>query len=482
MRRALALVMAAALSILAWSAVSADTTTVPEFGSTLPPEPDGAVGKSSVWYCSWVDSGAIRDSSYELSSIVDVEATITLPSPIPNEGPDTLSLSIDGPGARSLDTASIVRRGEAPGIVEFSNGPATASALVWSEAIVTGDRCVVSVPKQWHLTGGTTREGAFTSLRLFNPFPDNAKVTVAAYSEFGSEPLASLALFDVPGRSWRNLDLTQTIPFLDDLALTVSTDPGLVIPTLVLADELGEGSWPGTGLSTVWEFPAASMEAIPAVVSLANTSGGDIDVTIDIVTGEGTIIDAAQITVPAGIPVRVPLNDLAIAPFAAVVNASAPIAAAVQASVLFGEPAEELGNAEDEPPPPEDAGDAGGEEGAEETTPEVVIHGVAGTIGLPSPALRWLVPGVGAVPETLGTLWILNSGGDVSTITVTPLGAGAPAPEKLRVEPGTIGSFTPPWGPGVVPGYLVDASEPVTVAWSGSGPRGVVMVAGVPAE
>lgn len=481
MRRFLALVMAGALAFLAWSAVSADTTTVPEFGSTVPPDPDGAVGKSSVWYCAWVDSGAIRDSSYEVATFVDVEASITLPNPIPNEGPDTLTLSIDGPGARSVDTSSIVRRGEAPGIVEFSNGPATASALVWSEALVTGDRCVVSVPKQWHLTGGTTREGAFSSLRLFNPFPDNAKVTVAAFSEFGSEPLASLALFDVPGRSWRTLDLTQTIPFLDDLAITVSTDPGLVIPSLVLADELGEGSWPGTGLSTVWEFPTAAIQEIPAVVSLANTSGGEVDVAIDIVTSEGTIIDAAQITVPAGIPVRVLLDDLAVAPFAAIVNASAPIAASVQASALFAEPSEELGTGEDEPPP-EDAAGTAGEEGAEEPVEEVVIDGVAGTIGLPTAALRWLVPGVGSAPDTVGTLWILNSGGDVSTITITPLGAEAPAPEKLRVEPGTVGSFTPPWEPGIVPGYLVDASEPVTVAWSGSGPRGVVMVAGVPAE
>lgn len=482
MRRMLALVIAGVLSVLAWSAVSAETTTIPEFGSTLPPDPDGAVGKSSVWYCAWVDSGAIRDSSYELASIVDVESIVTLPSPIPNEGPDTLTISIDGPGARSLDTAAIVRRGEAPGIVEFSDGPATASALVWSDALVTGDRCVVSVPKQWHLTGGTTREGAFTSLRLFNPFPDNAKVSVAAYSEFGSEPLASLALFDVPGRSWRTINLTQTIPFLDDLALTVSTDPGLVIPTLVLADEFGEGSWPGTGLSTVWEFPSAAIPEIPAVVSLANTSGRDIDVTVDIVTPDGTIVDASQITVPAGVPVRVSLNDLALAPFGVIVNASAPIAAAVQTSALFAEPVEEELGGEEEAPPPDDAGETQGGEEGEEPPAEVVVDGVAGTIGLPTPATRWLVPGVGGVPETLGTLWILNSSGDVSTVTILPLGPGVPAPEKLRVEPGTVGSFTPPWGPGVVPGYLVEGSEPVTVAWSGSGPRGVVLVAGVPAE
>ncbi len=61
---------------------------------------------------------------------------------------------------------------------------------MWSEELLTGDRCVVSVPKVWHLVGGITAEGFSLELQLFNPFAESAKVRVEAITEFGSSPLS----------------------------------------------------------------------------------------------------------------------------------------------------------------------------------------------------------------------------------------------------------------------------------------------------
>ncbi|NIR37025.1 MAG: hypothetical protein GWN79_09880, partial [Actinobacteria bacterium] len=81
------------------------------------------------------------------------------------------------------------------------------------------------MPKIWYLVGGTTRDGRDLEVRLFNPFPDLAKVTVSGVSEFGPEPLPELgAVIDVPGRAWVDIDLDEIVPFLDDLMLVVGTE------------------------------------------------------------------------------------------------------------------------------------------------------------------------------------------------------------------------------------------------------------------
>jgi len=488
LRRLLALVAVVALTLLAASQAAPAPREEPAFGGTQPPEPEGAVSKSSVWYCSWVDSGGVRDSIYGVASVVDVDVTISLPSPVPNEPPDTFDFDIVGPGARGIDTSVIVRRGEAPGIVEFDDGPASAATVMWADALASGDRCVVSVPKLWHLPGGTTRIGAFLSLRLFNPFPENAKVTVNAVSEFGNVPLPELEGFDVPGRTWRTIDLSQIIPLFDDVAVTVSTSQGIVIPSLVLADSAGEASWPGTGLSTTWEFPVAVDGGLAPFVAVSNTGGVAAEVIVDIFTPDGSILDAAARTVEPGTPLRISLGEFADPPFGVRVRSSVPIAAVVQGTELVATDADE--GDEEAPPPDAPADDASpaDEASPDEASPdgevalaeEAPIRGLAGTVGAIEPARRWMIPAVGLVPETTATIWVMNTGGSPATLTVTPLGDESETPDKVRVEPGSVLGL--PVGSPLVTGasgYSIDATEPVSVAWSLAGPRGVAYIAGV---
>lgn len=496
MRRLLALAAVVALTLVAVAQAAPAPSEEPSFGGTQPPEPEGAVGKSSVWYCSWVDSGGVRDSIYGVASGVDVDVTISLPSPVPNEPPDTFAFDLVGPGARGIDTSVIVRRGEAPGIVEFDDGPAAAAAVMWADALATGDRCVVSVPKLWHLPGGTTRIGAFLSLRLFNPFPENAKVTVNAVSEFGNVPLPELEGFDVPGRTWRTIDVSQIIPLFDDVAVTVSTSQGIVIPSLVLADNTGEASWPGTGLSTSWEFPVAVDGGLAPFVALSNTGSTAAEVFVDIFTPDGSILDAATRTVEPRTPLRISLGEFADPPFGVRVRSSVPIAAVVQGTELVTTDADEgaeeapppdapVDGAADEEAPADEASD--GEAPADETAPdeaapaeEVPIRGLAGTVGAIEPARRWMLPAVGLVPQTTSTIWVMNTGGSAATVTVTPLGDESETPDKVRVEPGSVIGL--PVGSPLVTGaaaYSIDATEPVSVAWSLAGSSGVAYIAGV---
>ena len=110
MRRILTLVLAVGLGLVAVSLVAPDAAPFPEFGTTVPPEPDGAVGDSSVWYCSLVDSGAVHDSSFELATAVDVDGLITLPTDygIRSPGFPHMRVAFRGqPGPRSTKSIRI---------------------------------------------------------------------------------------------------------------------------------------------------------------------------------------------------------------------------------------------------------------------------------------------------------------------------------------------------------------------------------------
>ena len=211
--------------ILAGAAIAA-ATLLPK-----PPEPSGpdftgpeerdsvAVATASVWYCPWVASGALRDSSGMLATTVPVDVFLTLPQQVAGEEPDVAERAIADSGAIIVDIGEIVRRGDTPMFVEFDHGPAAAAAIVSSTDLLTGDTCVARIPKVWELPGGTTREGRFLTLRLFNPFPERAKVTVDGISESGETGLVDLQNLDVEGRTWQDVDLNSFVPLLDDLSL-----------------------------------------------------------------------------------------------------------------------------------------------------------------------------------------------------------------------------------------------------------------------
>ncbi len=427
-----------------------------------------ASARSSVWYCPWVASGALQDSAFLVTSVVPVDATVTMPSPIPNEEPDQGSVSLTGPGAAVVDVGSIVRRGDTPGFVEFDDGPATVAALVDADNLLTGDRCVASVPKVWYLPGGTTRDGRSLTIRLFNPFPEDAKASVSGTSEFGDAGLGELAALDVPGRSWRDVNLTQIVPLFDDLSLTVTTSEGLVIPSVALSGGADEASWPGMGPATTWEFPVVNAGGLVPSLVLSNPGPDTVTVEVDVNTAEGVTSAAVVVEVTPDVPRRLTLEDYGSAPFGLTLRASGVVAAAVVA-----EDAPQLVGAD----AGADSGDIdGGEAGADEAEPPG--DRIAGTVGASEPARSWLVPGPGSLADADTSIWLLNSGAEAATVTLQPLGNGALPALKVLVDGGAILEVAAPYD-GTVAGYRVVSSTPISVQWTAVADRGVAYFAGV---
>ena len=418
-----------------------------------------ASATASVWYCPWVASGALRDSTVMIATKVPVSAEITLPQQIAGEDPDLADFSIAAPGALVVPVGEIVRRGDTPLFLEFSDGPASVAVVESSTELLTGDTCVGRIPKVWELPGGTTREGRTLTLRLFNPFPELAKVSVNGSSESGETGLIDLQNLDVAARTWQDVNLNSLVPLLDDLALTVTSSEGFVIPSLVVAGLTDEASWPGVAPSTNWEFPVATMSAQFAP-SLMLTNSGDAPVTavVDVYTTEGATVNAREVVVDPSVPRRVNLSDLADGAMGVRVRAAAPLAAVVLAeeSIAVFEPTNEEGAID------EDA---------------VLGDRIAGTIGVSAGATEWLLPGLQAVAEGSSTLWILNTGTESATITLQALGSTALAVTKQSVPPGTV--LGVPLGyDDAVGGYQLESSVPVSVSWSVEAPTGIMFVSG----
>jgi hypothetical protein len=443
-------------------------------GAVVLPEPPAAPGPefigpevresvasatASVWYCPWVASGALRDSRLMLSANVPVDAELTLPQQLADEAPDEAEVGLDDAGALVVDIGEIVRRGDTPLFIEFSDGPAAAAAVVSSVEILTGDTCVARIPKIWELPGGTTREGRTLTVRLFNPFPELAKVSVSGSSESGETGLVDLQNLDVQARTWLDVNLNTLVPLLDELSLTVTSSEGFVIPSLVVAGLTDEASWPGVAPASSWEFPVATVSAeFSPSLMLTNAGAAAVVATIDVYTADGSTIGAREVEVLPSVPRRIDLSDLADGAMGIRVRSTGPVAAAVIAEEATAvlEPTDEEGEV--------DEGTTAGDR-------------IAGTVGISRPSSTWLLPGLSAVPDADSTLWLLNTGTETATVTLQPLGVRRLIATKQSVAPGTTVGI--PLGFDVtVGGYFVESTAPISISWSAESASGLMFVTG----
>lgn len=475
MRRILLLALAGFVGIVGLIQVAPESNVVPDFGDADQTDPEGAVASPSVWYCPWVEAGDVVDTNVFIASEVTVDVEMTLLDPISNTEPTEFAFNLFGPGGTKIDVGNIVRRGESPAVVEVSDGPAAVASLQRADSLVAGDRCTVSVPKVWYLTGGSTKTGTFTEIRLFNPFADNAEVSITAYSEFNLDLVAEFDDIDVAGRSWTTIDMEPFLPFRDELAFTIEASSGLVIPSLIRSDERGEAMWPGTAPSQTWDFPIVTAGGLEPFLAVMSAGGDDITVSVDVVTETGTVLDAREIVIDASAPALVPLSDIAAAPYGIRVRSSGPIAAStfavVPSDTVDGEGTGEGGDGEVPPTDPDESSTT------TVATEEEFTRGLAGTVGAPSTSSKWIVP-LDTLLESETTLWVMNNTDGPASVSLLPLAETELPAFEVTIEPGTIVGVPVDVGIGTF-GFTVTSDRSVSVAWDISGPRGVALVAGI---
>ncbi len=440
MRRLVIVVLVLALGGLA--AVLQEPEAAPEPLASLVIDRPGIESPvdASIWYCPWAQANAARDSFFGVASLTDAAAEFTFPVAIPGEPPDVVSAATLGPGAALVTLSDIAQRGDSPGFVEFDNGPAAAAVAVVGD-VVAADVCVAQGPEEWFFAGGSTLAGEALRLRLFNPFPETAKVTVTGFSEIGVEALGELRSVSINPRSWRDIDFEEMLRQRQALIISVRVDEGLVVPAMAYVAGADEAWWLGSDVSSEWEFPVARLAGLDdAAVVVGNPNLTDVVVTVDLYTRDGPQRSAFELTVAPEAPLRIELSEVADDALGIRLAASTPVIAGVVA-----------------------AGEAG----------------TAVTGGAPATARTWLLPGLRTTGLNEGTLWLLNSSFEQISVTVSSLTGAAAINAQVLVEPGTQVAV-PVTEPDTL-GVLVEASDPFTAAWSVHGPSGIAFVAGLPA-
>jgi len=394
--------------------------------------------EASIWYCPWAQANAGRDSFFGVASMADADADFTFPVAIPGESPDKALAQTLGPGAAMITLSDVAQRGDSPAFIEFSDGPAAVGVTTIGE-VLTADTCVSQGPDEWFFAGGSTLTGERLQLRLFNPFPETAKVTVTGYSEIGVEALGDLRSVSINPRSWRDIDFEEMLRQRQALVISVRVDEGLVVPAMSYAQGDDEAWWIGSGLSSEWEFPVVRTQGLGGgAVVVGNPNLADVTVSVDVYTFQGPERSVFEFTIPPEAPLRIDLSSVPSDTAGVRISATAQVVAGVVAS-----------------------GDAG----------------TAVTRGSPAPARVWLLPGLRSVGLNQGTLWLMNSGFEQISVTVSELTGSAAVSSQVLVEPGTqvAVSITEPDALGV----LVEANDPFTAAWSVEGPSGIAFSAGL---
>src|SRR3990172_4486848 len=393
---------------------------------------------AAIWYCPWAQSDATRASFLAVASMAPSDADFTFPVSIPGEPQDEAHTTMQGPGASGIVLSDVALRGDSPGFVEFTGGPSAVTATVTGD-VLTGDDWVARGAGEWFFPGGSTMTGEHLVLRLFNPFPEVAKVTVSGFSEIGVEALGDLRSVSVNPRSWKDISFEELLRQRLTLVLSVRSEEGLVVPVMTSGHVTGgdEAWWGGTGLSASWELPVAQADGTLASIVVANPGLSDVEVTIDLYAQDAAFPTAFAFTVPAESPVRVSLGDVGVTVLAARVSATAPVAAGVVATGAAG---------------------------------------TGATAGAPAPARAWLLPGLRSRGTDIGTLWLLNTSDEPVSVTVGMLTESEVFNSRQIVEPGRL-MLVPSTADAI--GYLVSASEPFSAGWTIQGTTGIGFSSGI---
>jgi hypothetical protein len=440
MRRLGVLAAVGAVTAVAFLVPAPDPAPEPLAGLVIEAPGLSSPEDASIWYCPWAQSDAFRDSVLGVVSLAEATVDFTFPVVAPGEPADTAALAVPGRGAAQLTLSEVAQRGDSPGFAEFEGGPAAVSVRVMGEGVLAADTCVSSGSKVWHFPGGSTMPGEHLTLRIFNPFPEPAKVTVSAVSDIGLEALGDLQSLPVGARSWRDVSFESLLRQRQNLVVTVTAVDGLVVPAMVFGNEADEGWWAGVGEASEWEFPVARVADTEGYLVVHNPGIGPVEVSVDLFRADGPVIEAFTATVTPEAPARFDLSAYPGDPMGARVLASGPVAAAVVA----------LGEEE-----------------------------VAVMAGAPRQASTWLLPGLRRLPLHAASVWLLNTSSEESiSATVSALGARGLSGETVVVVPGVPRQVDV--AVAGARGFLVEASSPLTVAWTVRGPNGLAFAAASP--
>jgi hypothetical protein len=375
------------------------------------PEPSPGA-RSQVWFCP----GAAGDVDPILAAALVSPGLVGFTLPVAGEVLDSFQNRIEsGVGEWDLGDGLFFHPG--PAIVETSSSPSAAAVVYRGPAQVAAGGCYIAA-KEWFLNGATIEPGETLTLRLFNPLLEQGRVSLEVVSEFGFEPLLDLDNVSIGPRAWEDVSLDLLLGSREQVAVRVSVDEGVVIPSMHAAGANGLAVWPGESPAPNWEFPLAQPAGTSGTISVWNPGSEVAEVSIELVGHRGPI-GRFDLIVGPDREERFDISSVTTLEAGAVVRSSRAVVAMVRS---------------DGPP------------------------GAAATVGTPRPAERWLVPAHGIVAGLASFVFVLNSGSDPVEVVAGTFGDDA----GTRLE---VGGLSIARLEVAGRGADITASGPISVAW-----------------
>ena len=397
-------------------------STIPTVASTVI-EP--VASATSVAYCAWVRTDSALEMSIGFAASRDTQVTVSVVSEGTVAATEERAVAPFG----SIPVSAVLPVGVEGAIGEFAAGPAGAMAIGDGALGMVAAACPSTVADRWVLGGGSTLEGQTLELRLFNPFPEDAKLTIRALSENGSEPDQSLEAVSVPAQSTRTISLTDTLGFREWLSVEIEQTDGRIIPSYVEQSATGGiTAQSGVALASEWFFPFGGIDEVVNNLVLVNPSASPVGYQVATATvgGSGDELDRGSLALRQVAAIAVDAGD------GYILQADAPIAAFV------------IGRSD---------------------------VGRASVAGSSITASDWLLPGAGALPST--TIMILNpSVEDVTATVLSRLGQ-----EKVLIPGGGVTAVPIAISDG---GVQVFGTGPIVVGWYAEGESGFAYAMGIP--
>lgn len=388
---------------------------------------------AAVVHCPWLRSDGLISSELNLAALDTFEAAVSIPV-----AGDVIAERTGGGRPFGVFTTSDLLEdsltlAELAAVVEFTGEGGGGVVIGDGQGILTSTNCSSTHAGVWQLAGGSTLTGMDLQLRLFNPFPQDAVVSIRVTSENDLEPESTLESMSVRAQSTRVVDMGALLDLRQTLSLSISDPEGLVIPSFVQSVDGGDvAGWTAAKPSTQWDFPFTSGGATAGLLVLTNDEPTQVSYDIDAFTPDGRVSQLWQgVLEPRTVidlsidELRAMLPDPSLRPFGIRVRADAPMAA-----FLTG-----MGSGD-----------------------------MAAMAGLPTSANSWIVAGPGGA-EANATVWVMNPGQSPATLTVqrSSNDGGLLSAEKILIPGGSVVGIS------TVRGMVLESDQPVSVAWIGSG-------------
>lgn len=275
---------------------------------------------SSTWYCP---AGTLGEESIADHWVVvanptaaRISATLTIfPVTLPPAEPlqvepgedvntDLVAPPPDAQPGAAVEKAVVVEPGERVeirlGDVEGVTGDAAGALVEAVGGVVVEHRvagtagsasgpCASTAHSEWHVVGGTTRDGARQIIAIFNPFPQEAIVSLSFDTDSGPRAPSAYQSVTVRAGAVLPVDITDVVPLFENTSATVIARSGRVVVERlqVLADD-GAGQSTSLMLGTPsaapqWVFGATQLSAeVGTALVIHNTTTREARVDVEV--------------------------------------------------------------------------------------------------------------------------------------------------------------------------------------------------------